>query len=478
MGRKSAKTGKRVHPLVRDEEVAELLEDEDQRKITRVYTEEAVRFIETNKERPFFLYLPHTAMHVPIYPHQEFVGKTGNGRYGDWVAEVDWSVGQVLDTLRRLNLAENTLVVFTSDNGPWMSKGKDGGVATPLRGSKGGTLEGGVREPSIAWWPGHVEAGSSNDSVAGTADILPTFVSLAGGKPEPNIKIDGYDLSQVLLGKAKKSDREAWYYYRGTQLKAVRSGPWKLAIAPQSLGMGIREKPEDLQSDLRLYNLDDDIREMNDVAKDHPDVVARLQKLADEMKADIGSGKAGPGVRPAGQVANPETLFSTVPNNRTSKPSGKPVDWNKVKVGDTYAAGSAPAIAGKPLAIEATVEGNDLKGVIVAHGGSAVGYSLYAREGKIVFAVRYSSDIVRRFSVPATKAQCRIRAALMKDQKMHLSVEGGVSIATKTSGFLPKHPQESLCIGHDDRNPVDPEAPRGNFSGKIASLKVEVEDKE
>ena len=120
------------------------------------------------------------------------------------MAEVDWSVGQILKTLRKHELEENTLVVFTSDNGPWMSKGTDGGVATPLRGSKGGTLEGGVREPTIMWWPRQIEAGTENDSIAGTTDLLPTFVSLAGGKLNPDIKIDGYDLSRVLTGKAEK----------------------------------------------------------------------------------------------------------------------------------------------------------------------------------------------------------------------------------------------------------------------------------
>lgn len=475
MGRASAETGKRVHPLVRDEDVAELLEDEDQRQITRAYTGEAIEFIEANRNRPFFLYLPHTAMHVPIYPHPDFVGTTENGRYGDWVAEVDWSVGEVLKTLRRLDLEEKTLVVFTSDNGPWMSKGEDGGVATPLRGSKGGTLEGGVREPTIAWWPGRIEPGSSNDSIAGTTDILPTFVSLAGGKPGPNVKIDGYDLSQVLLGKAEKSDRAAWYYYRGTQLKAVRSGPWKLAIAPQSLGMGIREKPEDLQSDLRLYHLDNDIREMHDVAKEHPDVVARLQKLADEMKADIGSGKSGPGVRPAGKVDNPETLFPTVPRKQSSKPSGKPVDWNRFELGDTYASGSAPAVAGKPFRIEATVAGDNLQGVIVAHGGSAVGYSLYVNEGKVVFAIRTSNETVKRVAVPLSGAKAHIRAELDSNGTMSIATD---SKSAQPAELISRHPQESLCIGHDDRNPVDPEAPKGKFNGKIAALKVLVGDEE
>jgi arylsulfatase A len=312
MGRRSV-DGKKVHPLVRDDEV-ELIEDEGQRRITREYTEEAVKFIGEHAAKdaaPFFLYLPHTAMHVPLFPHQDFVGKSKNGTYGDWVEEVDWSVGQVLEALKQHGLDENTLVVFTSDNGPWASKGKAGGESGPLRGSKGGTLEGGVREPSIVRWPGKVAKGSVCNAVAGTTDILPTFVKLAGGALKSDVKIDGRDISPLLFGESDKPWQRVWFYYQGTKLQAVRSGSWKLALTGQSLGMGIKEKPEDLKSGGRLYNLDEEIGEVTDVSGAHPEVVARLQKLADAMVADIGSGKPGPGVRPAGRVAKPVLLFPT-----------------------------------------------------------------------------------------------------------------------------------------------------------------------
>ena len=311
MGRRSAADGRSVHPLIRDDRVAELLDNEDQRRITRLYTEEAVKFIEKNAGKPFFLYLPHTAMHVPLYPHPDFVGKSENGTYGDWVEEVDWSVGRIIETLQRLKLDKNTLVLFTSDNGPWASRGRAGGVSGPLRGSKGCTLEGGVREPTIAWWPDRIEPGSACDAIAGTTDVLPTFVALAGGKVRDDVTIDGCDVSPLLLGRSTESPHEAWFYYQGTRLKAVRSGPWKLAVAPQSLGMGIREKPADLNAPGRLYNLDREIGEVTDVAAEHPEVVNRLQKLADAMIADVGSGRPGPGVRPPGIVEKPVTLRPT-----------------------------------------------------------------------------------------------------------------------------------------------------------------------
>ncbi len=477
MQRNSLEDGRRVVPLLRDDQVAELLEDEGQRRVTREYTEEAVKFIEDSQEKPFFLYLPHTAMHVPLFPHPDFVGRSNNGTYGDWVEEVDWSVGQVLDTLRRLKLEQNTLVVFTSDNGPWASKGPAGGVSGPLRGSKGCTLEGGVREPTIAWWPGRIKAGTASDAVTGTTDILPTFVALAGGEVRDDVKIDGRDISPLMLGQSTESPREAWYYYQGTKLQAVRSGPWKLAVTPQSLGMGIKEKPEDLQaSGVRLYNLDEEIGEVTNVAEHNPQVVARLQKLIDEMAADIGSGQAGPGVRPAGSVDNPVTLYPTQPKKQaTKRPSGKPIDWKTIKEGDAFGSGSAPAVANKPFAIECTIEADAPSGVILAHGGTAVGYALYAKDGSIVFAVRHSTTDVQRVSLPAVSGKpVEIQAGLDKDGTLRLSLNGSESGAAKTQGLLARHPQEDFCVGHDNRNPVDDQTPKGAFDGKISGVRVVV----
>lgn len=487
MQRNSLEDGRRVTPLLRDEKVAELLEDEGQRRVTREYTEEAVRFIKENKEKPFFLYLPHTAMHVPLFPHDDFVGRSKNGTYGDWVEEVDWSVGQILDTLRRNGLSEKTLVLFTSDNGPWASKGAAGGVSGPLRGSKGCTLEGGVREPTIAWWPGTVEAGSSSDGIAGTTDVLPTFVSLAQGTVNKSVKIDGVDISPLLLGKSSESPRDTWYYYQGTNLQAVRSGPWKLAITPQSLGMGIRERPDDLRSaGERLYNLDEEIGEITNLADKHPDVVARLRKLADEMIADIGSGKAGPGVRPAGIVENPVTLYPTrprAPRNSPRKPTGKPINWAKIKSGDVYSTASAPAIAGKPFSIECSLEGKRSDGVIVAHGGSQVGYVLYVKENRLVFAIRHSGTGVDRVSLPlpatagAATSDQKIGVTARVDRKgtLSLAANGSEPVVAAGHGLIGKHPQEDFSVGHDTANPVDNESPTKAFAGSIANLKISID---
>jgi arylsulfatase A-like enzyme len=234
----------------------------DQNKLVQRYTEEAVKFITTNRSRPFFLYLPHTAVHVPLHPGEAFKGKSANGIYGDCVEEVDWSVGRVLDALRELKLDEKTLVLFTSDNGPWLTQGKNGGVAGPLYGGKGTTWDGGVREPSIAWWPGRIAAGSFCDAVMSEMDVLPTLVTLAGGAVPQDRVVDGKDICPLLSGRSKESPHEALFYFNSNPLEAVRSGPWKMTIAPQGDGTGKKTPPVPASLEApRLYNLDADIGE-------------------------------------------------------------------------------------------------------------------------------------------------------------------------------------------------------------------------
>ena len=255
---------------------------DDQTTLVALYTEEAVKFIREHKDEPFFLYLPHSAVHFPIYPGEAFQGKSNNGIYGDWVEEVDWSVGQVLDTVRELGLSENTLVIFTSDNG-----GTQRGVNAPLRGYKGSTWEGGMREPTIAWWPGKIPAGTETDAVTSMMDILPTFVKLAGGSLPADRKLDGGDIWPILAGEpGAKSPHDVFYYYRGLNLQAVRSGPWKLHLA----------KTE-------LYNLETDIGETTNVAAANPDEVAAAAGLGRPDEGRSRPGRHRPRLPPAGQSA-------------------------------------------------------------------------------------------------------------------------------------------------------------------------------
>lgn len=329
MHRESAATGEKVVPLVRDERVEELLTDAEQPRIVERYTEEAVRFIEESRDRPFFLYLPHTAVHAPIMPGERFRGASGNGKFGDWVEELDWSVGRILDTLRSAGIAENTLVIFSSDNGPWTSVVGEATSAGPLRGSKGSTWEGGVRVPTLAWWPGRIPPGSACDAVAGTIDLLPSLVRLAGGSLPAEPVIDGRDIGPLLVEGSRESPREAHFYFSGNTLEAVRRGRWKLAIAPQPSGMGRKDPEPASREQPRLYDLDADTGERENVADRHPDVVAELKTVAARMEEELGR-PGSPGRRPAGTVEAPQTLYPTVPprpkEGRSDQPKKKPQD--------------------------------------------------------------------------------------------------------------------------------------------------------
>jgi arylsulfatase A len=309
MQREAKDDGARVVPLMRNEKVDRLLKDDDQDQIVELYVKEATTFIRDNKDKPFLLYFPQTAVHTPIHPGKKFQGTSQNGRFGDWVEEVDWSVGQVMETLKELGLDEKTVVVFTSDNGPWLVKQADGGCALPLRGGKGGTFEGGVRVPTLVRWTGNIPAGTVCDTVAGTIDLLPTFVSLAGGKVPAEPVIDGCDISNVLLGKTQEAQREAHYYFSGYQLQAVRQGPWKLAVKAQNETMGGAKKEE---KNPRLYNLDTDISETIDVSEKHPELVAKLAALITKKESEIG-GDNPTARRAPGIAENPVTLYPTLP---------------------------------------------------------------------------------------------------------------------------------------------------------------------
>ena len=290
-------------PWLRNDTVIKRVLADDQTTLVKRYTDEAVSFISKNQKKTFYLYLPHSAVHFPIYPGKAFQGKSKNGIYGDWVEELDWSVGQVLDTVRELGLENKTMVIFTSDNG-----GTRRGLNTPLRGHKGSTWEGGMRVPTIAWWPGKIPAGTSTDAVTGMIDILPTLVRLAGAKVPTDRKIDGGDIWPLLRGQpGAKSPHDVFYYYRGLRLEGVRSGRWKLRFA--------KRRGED-RTRIELYNLETDIGESTNLADANLQVVGRLQAIAAGMKDDLGLEGIGPGCRPLGKVADAKPIIDHEGNVR------------------------------------------------------------------------------------------------------------------------------------------------------------------
>jgi arylsulfatase A len=261
----------------------------DQHTLTKRYTEEAVRFIKEKKDKPFFLYLAHTMPHVPLFASKDFAGKSERGLYGDVIEEIDWSVGEVLKTLHDEKLDANTLVFFTSDNGPWLMFGEHGGSAGPLRDGKGSTFEGGMRVPGIAWWPGTIPAGVTTHEMASTMDLFVTAIKLAGGEVPADRPIDGYDIAPLLLGKGH-SPRDTMFFYRGTKLFAVRHGPWKAHFLTQpAYGAGSKDTPTPHDPPL-LYHLGRDPGEKTDVAKDNPQVVAQLKDIAAKHSAAMKPG--------------------------------------------------------------------------------------------------------------------------------------------------------------------------------------------
>jgi len=270
----------RPSPLMENETTIE--EPAEQTTLTKRYTKKALRFIEQNKNKPFFLYFAHNFPHTPLFASGKFKDTSLRGLYGDVVEELDWSVGKVMDALKKYGLAKNTLVLFTSDNGPWLIKDLDGGSAGLLRGGKGSTWEGGMREPALAWWPGKIKPGSFITDITSTLDFFSTCCALAGVKPPKDRILDSYDISPLLLGSGT-GPRKEMFFYRGSELYAVRQGPWKMHMVTQA---GYRDKPH-IQDPPLLFNLEHDPSEKFDVAKDHPEVIAKLKKLAEQHRATV-----------------------------------------------------------------------------------------------------------------------------------------------------------------------------------------------
>ncbi len=286
----------------------------DQEQLTTMYTERSVEFINRNKSRPFFLYVPHSMVHVPLYVSDKFKGKSGCGLFGDVVMEVDWSVGEILRAIERNDLDQNTLVIFTADNGPWLSYGEHAGSAKPLREGKGTEFEGGIREPTLMRWPGKIPAGSVCNELASTIDVLPTVAALIGGQL-PEHKIDGKDIRPLMFAQPEaKSPHDVLYcYYAGGELQAVRDRRWKLhfphgyrTLAGRPGGKdGLPVNYETARIGLELFDLKNDVEESKNVAAENPDIVQRLQRYAEQARDDLGdklTQRQGDGIRPAGRM--------------------------------------------------------------------------------------------------------------------------------------------------------------------------------
>jgi arylsulfatase A-like enzyme len=318
-------------PLIENGKIVAL--DPDQSQFTRVLTQRAIDFIKQSKTDPFFLYLPHVMPHVPIFASEDFVGKSSSGRYGDVVEELDHYIGELLKAIDEdSKIRENTVVLFLSDNGPFLSYGTHAGSAGLLREGKLTTFEGGVRVPLLVRWPGHVPAGRASNELISGMDLLPTLLAIAGAK-QPTSQIDGLDLSQLLLGKLDGPRRTQFFYYSGEELHAVRKDKWKLHLpheyltvngptrsdgkpanyenmAPLAIeqsgirGIASRHGYRVEQLPLSLFDLELDPHESTNIAQAHPEIVSELMTLADATRRELGDslvGKVGAQVREVGR---------------------------------------------------------------------------------------------------------------------------------------------------------------------------------
>lgn len=287
------------HPLLPlmegNERIGYIETMQDQATLTTNYTKRAVKFIEENRNSPFFLYVAHSMPHVPLAVSEKFKGKSETGLYGDVMMELDWSVGEILNTLERLKMDDNTLVILTSDNGPWLSFGNHGGNAGGLREGKGSAWEGGMRVPCIMQWKNVIPAGTICNKLASTIDLLPTIAKFAKAQL-PSKKIDGVDISSLLKNEAGANPREHFVYYQGNKLEAIRKGEWKLVFTHsyRSYKMnppgydGWPGKQVALTADYALYNLRSDPGETVDVQERFPIVVGELNALADQYRNTLG----------------------------------------------------------------------------------------------------------------------------------------------------------------------------------------------
>lgn len=260
-------------PLMRNEEIIE--RPTDQNTITKRYTEEAVKFISDNKKKPFFLYLAYSLPHVPLFASAAFKGKSARGLYGDVVEEIDWSVGQILEALKKKKLSKKTYVIFTSDNGPWVIFNENGGSAGPLFGAKGTSYEGGVRVPGIFWAPGNIKPGVVS-KIGSTLDLLPTLSKIAGAKLPDDRTYDGYDLSPVLAG-GDANPRTEMIFYHGTRIFAARKGDFKMYFYKNN-PIGYPEKIEKLES-YTLFNVQHDPSERFNVAEEYPHIIKGIEEM-------------------------------------------------------------------------------------------------------------------------------------------------------------------------------------------------------
>jgi arylsulfatase A-like enzyme len=448
---KQSRRGYPPLPLYRGEQVIET--EPDQSQLTRRYTEEAVKFLRTKREKPFFLYLPYTMIHDPLASSEGFKGKSAQGPIGDAIEEIDWSVGQIMAALREQHLDENTLVIFTSDNGP------SGRAAPPFSGNKGTNLEGGVREPCLMRWPGRIPAGTTCDRIAGNIDVLPTLATVFGSELPKGRILDGRDLGPLLANPNATPVRDTHLYFTAAQkLEAIRQGPWKLFLLDPA-----KRKDEPVRTAPALYNVVDDPAELTNQAGQQADIVARLTKEAAERLAEIEANK-----RPIGKLGDGKDAPAVEP------PTKKVAALTDLKPGAQLKANAAPQVGERAFTVSCTFATTQTNTILVSHGGTQLGYALHIRDGKLTFSIRRAADDNSEVALaaPTDGQPHRVRASLKKDGKLHLQLDDQPEIVVQGTGLISKQPAEDFSVGHDAANPAAKYSQPELFRGTLTQLEI------
>jgi len=426
----------------------------DMGSLIRMYTDKSIDYLENRRDpkKPFVLYLAHTMMHTIIDASPSFRGKSAGGLYGDVVEEFDYETGRLLDKLDEQGLRENTLVIYTTDNGPWnqpkYTKRKKGhpegsifwGDAEPLRNGKGSCYEGGYRAPCIVRWPGRVPAGRVNDAIFATIDFMPTFAALAGFDVPKDRIIDGIDQTDLLFGRTE-TGRETFVYLNN----AIRSGKWKYLRAKHRVpGYAVDSKRRQVEE---LYDLSTDISEAVNIADQHPEVVEELRKSLDEIQ------KRPVKLKPPA-VARLQGLI-------------------KLKQGSRFGPEVSPHVVGKTLKISAKIKSDAPDGVVLAQGGTLVGYSLYLRDGRVIFGVRVDKKLQELTTEGVVTGKLvTVTATLQKDGSRSLTVNG--ERTTAAGPAINRQPARGLSVGEDQRENVG-RYNKEQFRGTIEDLVLEIQ---
>ena len=431
----------------------------DMGSLIRRYTDKSIDYLENQRdpEKPFVLYLAHTMMHTIIDASPSFRGNSAGGLYGDVVEEFDHGTGRLLDKLDELGLRENTLVIYTTDNGPWnqpkYTKRKKGhpegaifwGDAGPLRNGKGSCYEGGYRVPCIVRWPGRVPAGRVSDAIFATIDFMPTFATLAGFDVPNDRIIDGIDQTDLLFGKTE-TGRGTFVYLNN----AIRSGKWKYLRAKHRVpGYAVDSRRKQVEE---LYDLSTNIGETVNIADQHPEVVEELRKSLDEIQKRPVKLKPPKAAAPA--AARLRGLI-------------------KLKQGSRFAPEVSPHVVGKTLNISARIKSDAPDGVVLAQGGTLVGYSLYLRDGRVIFGVRVNKKLQEITTGEiVTGKQVTVTAKLEKDGSRSVTANG--ERATASGPAINRQPARGLSVGEDQRENVG-RYNKEQFRGAIEDLVLEIQ---